>query len=121
MVVTKLTLIGSLIAKLTIANLDHFATAGRIEQITWSMRNNIFIMMLRKKYIDIYICVRMGQGFGGFLDLREKVFFLNAMPGGCLTPRRSSFIYICLEKYIYCYNRLQPNTKRNYDCYFQLG
>ena len=82
MVVTKLTLIGSLIAKLTIANLDHFATAGWIEQITWSMRNNIFIMMLRQKYIDIYIC---------------------------------------LEKYIYCYNRLQPNTKRNYDRYFQLG
>ena len=56
MVVTKLTLIGSLIAKLTIANLDHFATAGRIEQITWSMRNNIFIMMLRQNtytYISI--------------------------------------------------------------------
>ena len=23
----------------------------------------------------------MGQGFGGFLDLREKVLLLNAMPG----------------------------------------
>jgi hypothetical protein len=35
--------------------------------------------------------VRVGQGFGGFLDLHEKVFFLAKMPGGCLTPRRSSF------------------------------
>ena len=30
--------------------------------------------------------VWVGQRFGGFLDLREKVFFLSTMPGGCLTP-----------------------------------
>jgi len=34
----------------------------------------------------------MGQGFGGFLDLCEKVFFLNAMHGGCLTPAGQVFI-----------------------------
>jgi len=66
MVVTKLTLIGSLIAKLTVANLDHFATAGRVEQITWSMRNNIIIMMLRQKiHRHIYLC-KDGAGVRGF-------------------------------------------------------
>ena len=31
-------------------------------------------------------CVWMGQGFGGFLDLREKVFFLMQCPGAVLPP-----------------------------------
>jgi hypothetical protein len=34
----------------------------------------------------------VGQGFEGFLDLREV--FLNAMLRGCLTPCRSSFFSI---------------------------
>jgi len=31
-------------------------------------------------------CVWVGQRFGGFLDQREKVFFLSTMTGGCLIP-----------------------------------
>jgi hypothetical protein len=40
--------------------------------------------------------VRVGQRFGGFLDLCEKIFFLSTVPGGCLNPRGSSFFY-CSE------------------------
>jgi hypothetical protein len=28
-----------------------------------------------------YRCVLVGQRFGGFLDLREKIFFLSTVPG----------------------------------------
>ena len=31
-------------------------------------------------------CVWVGQRFGGFLGLREKVFFLSTMPEAVLTP-----------------------------------
>jgi hypothetical protein len=40
-----------------------------------------------------YHCVWVGQRFGGFIDLREKIFFLSIMPEGCLTPRVSSFFF----------------------------
>jgi hypothetical protein len=43
-----------------------------------------------------YVWVR--QGFGGFLDLCEKVFFLIQYRGGDLTLHRSSFFWICQEK-----------------------
>ena len=33
-----------------------------------------------------------GQGFGGFLDLCENVFFLIQCRGGGLPPRRSNFV-----------------------------
>jgi hypothetical protein len=32
----------------------------------------------------MFSCVRMGSGFGDFLDLRENVFFLRVMPGSGL-------------------------------------
>jgi hypothetical protein len=31
-------------------------------------------------------CVRVGEGFGGFLGLREKVFFYFAIPKGAVLP-----------------------------------
>jgi hypothetical protein len=33
-----------------------------------------------------YYCVWVGQRFGGFIDLRENVFFLSTMPEACFTP-----------------------------------
>jgi hypothetical protein len=39
-------------------------------------------------------CVWLGQRFGGFLDLREKVFLLSTMSGGCLTPVGRVFLYL---------------------------
>jgi len=43
----------------------------------------------------IVICMRqdVGRGFGGFLDLCEKIFFLKGNPGAVITPRRSSFFF----------------------------
>jgi hypothetical protein len=41
-------------------------------------------------------CVWLGQGFGVFLDLCEKIFFLRKMPEGCLTPRGSSFFIFAI-------------------------
>ena len=38
-------------------------------------------------------CVWVGQGFGGFLDLREKVLLLNAMPGVAFPPQVQFFFY----------------------------
>ena len=35
----------------------------------------------------------MGQGFGGFLDLREKVLLLNAMLGGGFPPAGPVFFF----------------------------
>jgi hypothetical protein len=34
----------------------------------------------------------------GFLNLREKVFFLSTMPEGCLTLRGSSFFFLLLSR-----------------------
>jgi hypothetical protein len=42
-------------------------------------------------------CVRMGQGFGGFLGLCEKVFSLTTMPGVAY-PSRSSFFFKILQE-----------------------
>jgi hypothetical protein len=36
-------------------------------------------------------CVRVEDGFGGFLDLREKVFYFTILRGG-LTPAGQVFI-----------------------------
>ncbi|AQK62514.1 Ycf20-like protein, partial [Zea mays] len=40
-------------------------------------------------------CVWVGQGFEGFLDLREKVFFLLKCPGAVLPPQVEFQVLIC--------------------------
>ena len=46
-------------------------------------------------------CVWVGQGFEGFLDLREKVLLLNVMPGGGFPPQVQFFcIYETLIKFV---------------------
>ena len=42
-------------------------------------------------------CVRVGQGFGGFLGLCEKVFSLTAMPGGGLPPQVEFFFLFIIK------------------------
>jgi len=46
-------------------------------------------------------CVWVGQGFGGFLDLREKVFFLMQCTGAVLPPAGrvfyETFCHLALE------------------------
>jgi hypothetical protein len=39
----------------------------------------------------------VGQSFGGFLGLREKVFFLSTVSGGCVILR-VEFFYIYHKK-----------------------
>jgi hypothetical protein len=43
-------------------------------------------------------CVWVGQGFGGFLDLREKVFFLLKCPGAVLPPAGQVFFLLVLDE-----------------------
>ena len=38
-------------------------------------------------------CVWVGQGFGGFLDLRGKIFFLSRNTRGCLATADRVFLY----------------------------
>jgi hypothetical protein len=44
-------------------------------------------------------CVRVGEGFGGFLGLREKVFLILCRGDG-LSPCRSSFFMIPSTIYV---------------------
>ena len=36
----------------------------------------------------------VGRGFGGFLDLCEKIFFLKGKPGGHHNPPQVEFFYV---------------------------
>jgi hypothetical protein len=40
----------------------------------------------------------VGQGFGGFLDLCEKVFFLIQCPGAVLPPQVKFFLRLQVYK-----------------------
>jgi hypothetical protein len=51
----------------------------------------------------------VGQGFGGFLDLREKVFFLLKCPGAVLPPAGQVFFFLRRRKLDT--NSLQPWAK----------
>ena len=54
-------------------------------------------------------CVWVGQGFGGFLDLREKVFFLIQCPGAVLPPAGRVFFFFCMFEEKKVYSQIQLN------------
>ena len=49
--------------------------------------------------------VRVGQGFGGFFDLREKIFFLKICPGAVLPPQVEFFMFLDIKS-----NRVQRHN-----------
>ena len=42
----------------------------------------------------------MGQGFGGFLDLRENIFFLNRNTQGLSSHHESRFFYMSKSEFV---------------------
>ena len=62
---------------------------------------------------------RVGQGFGGFLGLCEKVSSITTMPGGGLTPCRSSFyLGSAIDSYILWF---RYHTLMSYTCQDSRG
>jgi len=55
----------------------------------------------------IVICMRqdVGRGFGGFLDLCEKIFFLKRKPGGRHNPPQVEFYSDMHDFYYYITSR----------------
>ena len=60
-------------------HLSHAKARSKFRPWSWSFSHGMWCH-----------CVQVGQGFRGFLDLRE-VFFPNAIPGGCLSPQVKFF------------------------------
>jgi hypothetical protein len=55
------------------------------------------IVMLTEALFEVFFLLRSGQGFGGFLDLCEKVFFLIQCPGAVLPPAGRVFFFFCVH------------------------
>jgi hypothetical protein len=60
-------------------------------------------------------CVWMGQRFGSFFDLHEKVFFLSTMSRGCLTPTGRVFFYLSMMLFRKIYCKKHIGSKVNLD------